>query len=107
MIGEKELQQQVVELAKICGWRVLHVFPLMTKHGWRTPTTWSGWPDLTLIRPPGELVFLELKGPRTPITDDQVETIAYLSTLDHADARIVNGDDWDWIQERLSRRPVH
>ena len=38
--SEREYQRTVMELLSTLGWRAMHVFPLMDKHGvYRTPTT--------------------------------------------------------------------
>jgi hypothetical protein len=53
-------ERQVLELAKICGWRTAHFRPAKTSKGWRTPVSGdgAGLPDLILVRPP-EIVFAE------------------------------------------------
>jgi hypothetical protein len=65
-LTEKAFQAQVVELAKILGWRVYH--PFLSK--------WSerGFPDLTMVRARDRrLVFAELKGDRGKVTEAQAE----------------------------------
>ena len=54
-ISEKDFQRQVLDLAKIFGWKVYH--PMLSK--------WSerGFPDLTMVRPP-RVIFAELKTAR-------------------------------------------
>lgn len=39
---ERQWQAQVIELARILGWRVAHFRPALTKHGWRTPVQADG-----------------------------------------------------------------
>lgn len=69
---EAELQEAVVELAHLFGWRVAHFRPARTAHGWRTPVAadGAGWPDLTLVRE--RVVFAELKGDRGALRPDQI-----------------------------------
>lgn len=65
-LSERDFQRQVVELAKICGWRVYH--PFLSK--------WSerGFPDLTMVRArDGRLIFAELKTNKGRLTSDQAE----------------------------------
>ena len=59
---ERDLQDAVMEMAKLLGWRCVHFRPARTLHGeWRTAIEGhAGFPDLVLLRPP-RLVFAELK----------------------------------------------
>lgn len=80
-LREREWQRQVLELAQILGWRTMHVRPAMgsKKHGWVTPTSLSGWPDLTLWHPKQKrVVFVELKTDRGRLTDGQREVLGSL-----------------------------
>ncbi len=63
-ITEKEFQRQVLDVARIYGWRVYH--PMLSK--------WSerGFPDLTMIRPP-RVVFAELKSDKGKLSIHQDE----------------------------------
>lgn len=63
-LSEKDFQRQVLDLARIFGWRSYH--PMLSK--------WSerGFPDLTLVRPP-RLVFAELKREKGTTTVHQDE----------------------------------
>lgn len=65
-LSEKLFQRQVLELAKIMGWRVYH--PFLSK--------WSerGFPDLTMVRARDRrLLFAELKAEAGRLTPAQVE----------------------------------
>jgi len=57
---EKDFQAQVVELAKLLGWKVYSTRAAMTMKGFRTPVTSKGFPDLLLLRK-GRLIGAELK----------------------------------------------
>ncbi|HET9755290.1 MAG TPA: hypothetical protein VFP66_02210 [Candidatus Limnocylindrales bacterium] len=61
-ILERDLQDQVLDLARLLGWRVAHFRAARTAHGWRTPVSadGAGFPDLVLIRG-RRLVVAELK----------------------------------------------
>jgi len=69
---ERAFQSQVIELARLLGWRVAHFRPAKTARGWRTPVQadGAGFPDLTLVRG-GRLVFVELKSGRGRLSDAQ------------------------------------
>lgn len=62
-MSEKELSQQICDLAQSYGWLVAR-FPT-----WRPTGTTEGYPDLTMVRT-GRLIFAELKrqahDPQTP-----------------------------------------
>jgi hypothetical protein len=68
-LRESDFQRQVLDVARIYGWRAYH--PMLSK--------WSerGFPDLTLVRPP-RIVFAELKretGKRTSFQDEWAELL--------------------------------
>lgn len=61
---ERQLQDAVIECARLLGWIVAHFRPAQTGRGWRTPVQadGAGFPDLVLVRArDGRLVFAELK----------------------------------------------
>lgn len=45
---EREWQAQVIQFARLCGWKVAHFRSARTLRGWRTPVgaDGEGWPDL-------------------------------------------------------------
>ena len=62
-ISERHFQQRVVELGKLFGWRRIY-------HPWTSLHSASGWPDLTLCKPP-RLICAELKSERGRFTPAQ------------------------------------
>ena len=57
----RDWEGQVIDLAVLFNWRVHHVRPARTEHGWRTPLSGHpGFPDLVLARN-GRVIFAELK----------------------------------------------
>src|SRR3712207_848242 len=68
-ITERDFQAQVVQFARLCGWRCYHT------HDSRRSE--PGFPDLILARPP-RLLAVELKTNRGKVTDAQAE---WLETL--------------------------
>ena len=75
-ISEKEFQLQVIQLAKMFGWRIHAERPAWTGKGWRTPIQGdAGFPDLVLVREihPEEVqrIFAELKSEEGKLTEDQ------------------------------------
>lgn len=60
-MSEAELQDAVIECARLLGWRCAHFRPAQTGKGWRTPMIGdTGFPDVVLARD-GRILFLELK----------------------------------------------
>ena len=67
-ISEKEFQAQVLQFAKLHGWRTAHFRPAMTAKGrWVTAIQGEGkgFPDTVLVRG-YRLIFAELKAGRVP-----------------------------------------
>lgn len=86
-VSEKLWQRTLVEGFETFGYLVNHVYPLATKTGYRTSTTLKGWPDLTAIGTgsrAGYLVFVECKGPKTPIDADQLVVLDALARSEDA-----------------------
>jgi hypothetical protein len=77
---ETELLDQIVDLAKLCGWLVSHQRPARTADGkWRTAIKGHpGFPDLVLAHP-GILLIRELKGPRERLSPGQRWWAQYLA----------------------------
>jgi hypothetical protein len=121
-LREDDFQQQVIELARVYGWRVAHFRAAQTARGWRTPVEadGAGFPDLVLVRAP-EIIFAELKSARGTVSTDQRDWIAALSLVEEGIAqrtgappedRLVEVNVWrpadfDTIHARLAReRPT-
>jgi hypothetical protein len=72
-LTEGQLQQTLIEAARLYGWRVNHIRPARTEQGWRTPVQGDvGFPDLVLARG-GVVLFRELKSDRGRIGPGQAE----------------------------------
>ncbi len=69
---ERELLENVIELAHLLGWKVAHFRPAKTEKGWRTPcqADAKGFPDLTLIKGK-RTIFAELKSDKGVLTFEQ------------------------------------
>lgn len=70
---EAELQDNIIELGHLFGWKIAHFRPALTKHGWRTPVAadGKGFVDLVLVR--DRLIAIEVKSERGSLSDDQVD----------------------------------
>jgi hypothetical protein len=69
---EKEWQAQVVQLARLYGWRTYHTL--------RSQGSEAGFPDLVLVRPP-RLIFAELKTDKGRLSPAQREWLADLEQV--------------------------
>lgn len=108
-LTEKQFSQQVVDLAKMLGWRIYRT--------WLPIHSPAGFPDLVLLKPP-RLIFAELeseKGQTTPKQDEWLEDLRAASTRqDHCgmpehvgfDVFLWRPDDLDAIARILGGRDV-
>lgn len=69
-LTERRWQDQVMRLARICGWRCYHT--------WSSMHSGAGFPDLVLVKPP-LLVFVELKRDVGKVTAAQQEWLDALA----------------------------
>ena len=68
-LTERDFSQQVIELARLRGWKVYHT--------WSSIHSPAGFPDLVLTRK-GRLIFAELKSDKGKLTPAQEEWLASL-----------------------------
>jgi len=90
-VPEREFQATVVELLEVCGWSWFHIFPLRTKHGWRTGTTSKGIPDLICLRGP-DVIAIEVKSDQGRPKPEQVEWLDRFAALDSGHAWVISPD---------------
>lgn len=102
-VNEKALQNAVIELAKLYGWRVHHGRPAQMPSGkWATPIQGhAGFPDLVLVRPP-DLLFIELKSAIGRTSPQQDEWLADLAAAG-AEVHVWRPRDITTIKERLKK----
>ena len=97
---EANFQDQVIDLAILYDWEVLHILPGATKGGkWRSPVTGSlgvGWPDLTLVKD-GRVIFAELKSATGKLTADQSRVLETLRKIPGATVQVWRPDDLEHI----------
>lgn len=80
-ITEREFQRQVLDLAKLCGWRRVHFRAARTNKGWRTPIEGDGvgFPDTIMVsRTLRRVIYAELKVPPNKLSPEQVEWAEWL-----------------------------
>jgi len=94
-ISEADFTRQVLDLARLLGWRTAHFRPGMMRSGkWVTPVQGDGkgFPDLVLVRGP-VLLFVELKVGRNKITFEQG---MWLAAFKRAGQRALLWTPADW-----------
>lgn len=102
-ITEAKFQSQVLQLAKLRGWKVCHFRPAQTARGWRTPMQGDpGFPDLVLARR-GTVIFAELKRAGKVPTLDQQGWLNELSGSPKVYAEHWTPDHWPRIEQLLER----
>ncbi len=74
---EETFLRQVIQLARLLGWRSFHCRPARTARGWRTPVQGDGkgFPDLILLKGT-QIIVAELKAGKNKITREQQAWIA-------------------------------
>lgn len=71
VLTERDLQRTAIGMARWFKWRVVHVRPARTEHGWKTAYEGDpGLPDLILARN-GVVLLVELKSDRGQVTAEQ------------------------------------
>jgi hypothetical protein len=82
---------QVAALAKICHWKIYHVFD--------SRRSCPGWPDLFLVRADGRALAMELKV-EGQLTESQREWLQLLEAAG-IEARVWRPSDWEQIERIL------
>lgn len=91
--SEKQFMAQVLQLARLCGWRAFHDFD--------SRRSAPGLPDLLLVRR-GVLLFRELKVGSNQPTAEQRAWLDDLGAVREVSAGLWYPTDWDAIQKTLT-----
>lgn len=103
---EADLQDAILDVARLGGWRVAHFGAARTVDGWRTPARAdaAGWPDLILAKPGRPLLAWELKSEAGRATAEQQAWLDLLGQVERPRPELVRPRDLDWaINELLGR----
>jgi Holliday junction resolvase len=106
VMSERDFERQVLELAKLTGWRAAHFRPAKTSKGWRTPVSGDGegFPDLVLVRPP-VVLFAELKSEGGgKLRPEQAAWLEALGRCGRVEAYLWRPSSWPEIEKTLTRR---
>jgi hypothetical protein len=100
---ESILQSQVIQLAKMNGFRVHHARPVQQANGrWLTAIAGdAGFPDLVLAHSERGVLFLELKAENGKLSPGQVMWGNALSK--HVEYYLIRPQDLDKLAKRLGR----
>lgn len=97
---EEQLQNAVVDLAKLRGWMVMHTRPAWSNSRWVVPIQGApGFPDLVLARD-GRVLFFEVKTEKGRLMRDQV---AWRVALDGCESE---DDDWEFLVDEGPLTPM-
>ena len=105
---EAQFQAQVIQIARLNGWRVFHPMKMQTRDGsWRTALSGDrGWPDLCLAHRERGFIVAELKTDKGKLSPDQVKWLQELAPW--AECHLWRPQDLDAIARRLGgRRDTH
>lgn len=97
-LSEADFQRRVIDLAKLRGWRCVHIRPAWVRSG-RMVTPYEGdhgLPDLVLARR-GVVLLAELKSARGKPTPDQLAWLAAAGPHGHLWAP----QDWPTVESVL------
>lgn len=92
-ITEKELTTQLVDIARMTGWRRYHT--------WRSKHSAAGYPDETLVRE--RLIFVELKTEKGKLSDDQRDWLRALLAA-NAETYVIRPRNLEQIAAILASR---
>ena len=93
-VTEKQLQSDIIRIAKRCGWKVYHT------HDSRRSE--FGYPDLTMVRH-GRLIFAEIKRELGKPTLEQSRWLEALSMVPGTEVYIWRPQDIQEIEGVLSK----
>ncbi len=94
-ISERDFQAQILDLARLAGWRAYHTFDSRRSQ--------KGFPDLCLVRPP-VVLFVELKSEDGKLRPEQREWLEALSRCEGVEARLWRPPDFEEIERTLCKR---
>ena len=104
---ESYFQSQVIMLAKLHGWLVMHTRAVEIRPGvWKTPLTGHpGFPDLVLCHASRGVIFAEIKSSIGKLSTSQELWFGRLSAAG-MEVHVWRPNDIDFISTRLARKPT-
>jgi len=104
-VKESYFQSQVIMLAKLHGWLVMHTRAVEIRPGvWKTPLQGhAGFPDLVLVHVDRGLIFAELKSDKGKLSAMQIVWSEAL-TIAGQEVHLWRPKDIQEISTRLARK---
>jgi hypothetical protein len=96
-LTESDWQRQVIDFARLHGWRVAHFRPGLNRRGeWQTAVQGDGegFPDLVLVKP-GRCIVAELKSDIGRVSEEQR---AWLRSFEAAGVPAYTWKPKDWAE---------
>lgn len=91
-------QRKIITLATLYGWASYHTHYALGSD--------KGYPDLTLIRPGFDPLWIEVKGPKGKISAEQIAWLATINDTRSGLAIVAWPQDLEAVGELLAGRPV-
>lgn len=106
-MSEAQFQAQVIQIARMNGWRVFHPAKMQARDGtWRTALSGDrGWPDLVLAHRERGLIVAELKAEKGKLSPDQLAWLQNLAPW--AECYVWRPVDLETIAKRLGTKVPH
>jgi len=99
-ISEAVFTEQVIRIARVFGWLVMHQRPARTNRGWRTAISGdAGFPDLVMLRR-NRAILAELKSAKGKVAPAQ-QTWLEAASLAGIEAYIWKPRDIDSVESIL------
>lgn len=89
-VSEKQLQQNIINLARKCGYYVYHT--------WNSQHSEKGFPDLTIVAE--QLIFIEVKDEFRKVTPEQRDILHRLRRAGCV-AIVARPHDWPMVEHML------
>lgn len=104
---ESDFQNQIIDLARMFGWKIAHFRPAFTSKGYRTPVQGdgAGYPDCCLVKG-RRLIFAELKRSGGKLSEKQQEWLEVLKASCRAEVYVWYPEDFEKIVEILQREDI-
>ena len=102
-LTEAEFQEQVIDLARLLGWRVAHFRAARTLRGWQTPVAGDGKGFVDLVLARDRVMFVELKSDTGWLSEHQREWMIALRAAG-AEVHVWKPALWPEVEATLRRR---
>lgn len=103
-LTEAQFLDQIIDLARLYGWRIAHFRAARTKYGWATPVAGDGkgFPDTVLVKKGFPTIFAEIKREKGKLSPEQEEWLEALRGNPGVMACVWRPSDFEAIQDILS-----